>query len=77
MSGKEMMKALLLLATSTVSLAVFLITAFGPLGFTLNPFLYLYIFLVIAYVRESKKNKKLMQSRKIEHLQNCNHETQG
>ena len=77
MSGKEMMKALILLAASTVSLAVFLLTAFGPMGFTPNPFLYLYIFLVIGYIRESKKNKKLMQSRKIEHLQNCKHETQG
>jgi hypothetical protein len=77
MSGKEMMKALILLATSTVSLVVFLLTAFGPMGFALNPFLYLYIFLVSGYIRESKKNKKLMQSRKIEHLQNCNHETQG
>jgi hypothetical protein len=73
LSGREMRKALVLLATSTISLFIFLLSAIGPLGFILNPFLILYIILVIAYVRESKKNKKITEQRKIDHLQNCNH----
>jgi hypothetical protein len=70
---KEMRKALVLLATSTISLFIFLLCAIGPLGFILNPFLVLYIVLVIAYIRESKKNKRITEQRKIEHLKNCNH----
>ncbi len=73
LSGKEMGRALLLLATSTVSLVVYFFSAIGPLGFLLNPFLFLYIGLVIAYVKESNRNKKISRQRKIEHLQNCNH----
>lgn len=73
-SGKEMRKALILLASSTISLLVFVVTAIGPLGFILNPFLLLYFVLVLAYIRESKKNKELTRARKIEHLRNCNHE---
>jgi hypothetical protein len=73
MSAREMRKALVLLALSTISLVAFALTAFGPLGFILNPFLLLYIALVIAYLIESKKNKKLTRARKIEHLQNCDH----
>jgi hypothetical protein len=71
MSAREMRKALVLL--STISLVAFALTAFGPLGFILNPFLLLYIPLVIAYLIESKKNKKLTRARKVEHLQNCDH----
>lgn len=73
LSGKEMGKALLLLATSTISLFMYFLSAIGPLDFLLNPFLFLYIWLVIAYVRESNRNKKISRQRKIEHLQNCNH----
>lgn len=73
LSGKEMRKALLLLATSTISLFMYFLSAIGPLDFLLNPFLFLYIWLVIAYVRESNRNKKISRQRKIEHLQNCNH----
>lgn len=73
LSGKEMGKALLLLATSTLSLFIYFLSAIGPLDFLLNPFLFLYIVLVIAYVRESNRNKKISRQRKIEHLQNCNH----
>ena len=73
LSGKEMGKALLLMATSTLSLFVYFLSAIGPLDFLLNPFLFLYIGLVIAYVRESNRNKKIARQRKIEHLQNCNH----
>jgi hypothetical protein len=73
MSAREMRKALVLLALSTISLVAFALTAFGPLGFILNPFLLFYIPLVIAYLIESKKNKKLTRARKVEHLQNCDH----
>lgn len=73
LSVKEMRKALVLLATSTISLFIFLLSAIGPLGFILNPFLILYVALVIAYIRESNKNKKITRQRKIDHLQNCNH----
>jgi hypothetical protein len=74
MSGSEMRRALLLLATSTLSLVVYILTSFGtPLGFGLNPFLYIYIGLVIGYLRESKKNKELVKVRKIEHLKDCAH----
>ena len=73
LSAKEMRKALLLLATSTVSLVVYFFSAIGPFDFLLNPFLFLYIVLVIAYVKESNRNKKISRQRKIEHLQNCNH----
>jgi hypothetical protein len=74
LSNSEMKKALLLLATSTLSLVAYILTAFGtPLGFALNPFLFIYIGLVIAYLRESKKNKELVRIRKIEHLKDCSH----
>ncbi len=73
MSGKEMRKALFLLLISTVFLAAFVLTAFGSLGLILNPFLPLYVASIFAYLRESKKNKKLSRERKIDHLQNCDH----
>lgn len=74
LSNSEMKKALLLLATSTLSLTVYVFTAFvTPLGFVLNPFLYIYIGLVISYLRESEKNKELVRVRKIEHLEDCSH----
>jgi len=70
---KEIRRALLLLATSTICLVVFILTAFGALGLKFNPFLYLYIGFTVSYIRESSKNKKLERFRKIEHLKNCSH----
>ena len=71
--GNEMRKALLLLASSTVTVVVYVLTAFGPLGLLLNPFLYIYIGLTLGYLVESKKNKTLVKLRKIEHLRSCSH----
>ena len=72
---REIWKALILLATSTLSLSAYFLSALGPLGFGLNPFLFLYVALVIAYLHESNKNKKITKARKIEHLHNCTHLT--
>jgi hypothetical protein len=72
--GKEMVKSLVYLFTSTLSLIGWLSTGFlTNLGFLVNPFLPAYILLIILYLKESKRNKLLMQLRMEEHLKNCNH----
>jgi hypothetical protein len=74
LSNSEMKKALLLLTTSTLSLVGYLLTVFtSSFGFLFNPFLFLYVVLVVGYLLESKKNKELVRVRKIEHLKDCSH----
>ena len=73
-SGKEMVKSLVYLFTSTLSLIAWLFTGIlTNLGFLINPFLPAYIVLIILYLKESKRNKLLMHLRMEEHLKNCNH----
>jgi hypothetical protein len=72
--GKEMFRSLVYLFTSTLSLIGWLSTGLlTDLGFLVNPFLPAYILLIALYLKESKRNKLLMQLRIEEHLKNCNH----
>ena len=74
LTNSEMKKALILLATSTLSLVGYFVTAFAlSFGFVFNPFLFLYVALTVGYLLESKKNKELVKARKIEHLKDCSH----
>ena len=73
-AGKEMIKSLVYLFTSTLSLIGWLSTGLlTNLGFLVNPFLPAYVLLIILYLKESKRNKLLIQLRMEEHLKNCNH----
>jgi hypothetical protein len=73
-AGKEMVKSLVYLFTSTLSLIGWLSTGLlTNLGFLVNPFLPTYILLIILYLKESKRNKLLMQLRMEEHLKTCSH----
>lgn len=70
----EMRKAFIFLALLLICLVTFIFTAFTtPLGFLLNPFPYAYLVFSVLYVRESNKNKKLIQTRKIKHMEKCEH----
>ena len=72
--GNEMVRSLVYLFTSTLSLIGWLSTGFlTNLGLLLNPFLPAYILLIILYLKESKRNKILMQLRMEEHLKSCTH----
>lgn len=72
--GKEMARSLVYLFTSTLCLIGWLSTGFlTSLGFLVNPFLAAYILLIILYLKESKRNKLLMQLRMEEHLKSCAH----
>lgn len=74
LAPKEMLRAWLYLITSTLSLLGWLMTGIlTSLGLLLNPFLPAYILLIILYLKESKRNKLLMQLRMEEHLKNCSH----
>lgn len=74
LAPKEMLRALLYLITSTLSLLGWLVTGIlTSLGFLINPFLPAYILLIILYLKESKRNKLLMQLRMEEHLKSCTH----
>jgi hypothetical protein len=73
-AGKEMIKSLVYLFTSTLSLIGWLSTGLlTNLGFLVNPFLPAYVLLIILYLKESKRNKLQMQLRMEEHLKSCNH----
>jgi hypothetical protein len=72
--GKEMVRSLVYLFTSTLSLIAWLFTGIlTNLGFLINPFLPAYILLIILYLKESKRNKLLMELRMEEHLKSCTH----
>jgi len=74
LAPKEMLRALMYLITSTLSLFGWLVTGIlTNLGFLINPFLPAYILLIILYVKESRRNKIIMQLRMEEHLKSCTH----
>jgi hypothetical protein len=72
--GKEMVRSLFYLLTSTLSLIAWLFTGIlTDLGLLINPFLPAYILLIILYLKESKRNKLIMLLRMEEHLKSCTH----